>query len=57
MNLNPLSTQFELYRYAFLGTGNVDVWQIGYSIIATLVLFGGSVLLFNRMSDKLIDVI
>jgi lipopolysaccharide transport system permease protein len=57
MNLNPLSTQFELYRYAFLGTGNVDAWQIGYSMVATLVLLSGSVLLFNRMSDKLIDVI
>lgn len=57
MNLNPLSTQFELYRYAFLGTGQFTSGQILYSVIGSVVLLCGSVLLFNRMSDKLIDVI
>ena len=57
MNLNPLSTQFELYRFAFLGTGSINTGQIIYSMIATLLFLFGSVLLFNRMSDKLIDVI
>lgn len=57
MYLNPLSTQFELYRYAFLGTGTFDQNQIIYSVIGSIVLLSGSMLLFNRMSDKLIDVI
>jgi lipopolysaccharide transport system permease protein len=57
MYLNPLSTQFELYRYAFLGTGTFTPNQILYSVIGTIVFLCGSMLLFNRMSDKLIDVI
>jgi lipopolysaccharide transport system permease protein len=57
MNLNPLSTQFELYRYAFLGRGHFDSGQVMYSVVTTVLLLGGSLLLFNRMGDKLIDVI
>jgi lipopolysaccharide transport system permease protein len=57
MNLNPLTTLFEAYRYAFLGTGDLQTGQILYSIIASTLLLVGSLLLFNRMSDKLIDVI
>lgn len=57
MYLNPLSTQFELYRYAFLGTGHFNSSQITYSIIGSFLLLCGSLLLFNRMSDKLIDVV
>jgi lipopolysaccharide transport system permease protein len=57
MNLNPLSTQFEMYRYAFLGTGHMDVGQIWYSVAATTLFFAGSLLLFNKTSDKLIDVV
>ncbi|ANE49629.1 ABC transporter permease [Flavisolibacter tropicus] len=57
MNLNPLTTQFELYRYAFLGTGTFTPNQIIYSVVGSIVLLSGSMLLFNRMSDKLIDVV
>lgn len=57
MNLNPLTTLFEAYRYAFLGTGDLQTGQIIYSVIASTLLLAGSLLLFNRMSDKLIDVI
>jgi lipopolysaccharide transport system permease protein len=57
MNLNPLSTQFELYRYAFLGTGQINAGQMWYSLATTTLLLGLSLLLFNRMSDKIVDVI
>ena len=57
MNLNPLSTQFELYRYAFLGTGSLDAGLVWYSIAATTLLLAVSVLLFNRMGDKILDVV
>lgn len=57
MNLNPLTTLFEAYRYAFLGTGDLQMAQIIYTIITSTILLAVSLLLFNRMSDKLIDVI
>jgi lipopolysaccharide transport system permease protein len=57
VNLNPLSMQFELFRYAFLGEGSLTALGVLYSslFMVALVFFG--VLLFNKMSDKLMDVI
>jgi lipopolysaccharide transport system permease protein len=57
MNLNPLTTQFELYRFAFLGTGHVNAEQAWYSVIASTLFMAVSLLLFNRMSDKVVDII
>lgn len=57
MNLNPLTTQFELYRYSFLGKGQVNMEQLLFSIALTTLLMSVSLLLFNRMSDKIVDVI
>jgi lipopolysaccharide transport system permease protein len=57
MNLNPLTTQFELYRFAFLGTGHVNAEQVWYSVIASILFMAVSLLLFNRMSDKVVDII
>jgi lipopolysaccharide transport system permease protein len=57
VNLNPLSVQFEIFRYAFLGKGTFTAVEVLYStgFMLALVVFG--VLLFNKMSDKLMDVI
>jgi lipopolysaccharide transport system permease protein len=57
MNLNPLSSQFELFRYALLGRGDFTAGHILYSTIFMLVIFGGGLLLFNKLGDKLIDVV
>jgi lipopolysaccharide transport system permease protein len=57
VDLNPLSVQFELFRYAFISQGSVTAIQVLYStgFMCALVFFG--ILLFNKMSDKLMDVI
>jgi lipopolysaccharide transport system permease protein len=54
--LNPLSSVFEFFRYAFLGKGQIEAIPFLYSIICMIVLLGGGVLLFNKMGDKLMDV-
>ena len=54
--LNPLSSQFEIFRFAFLGKGIVEALPFVYSFICMLVLVAGGVLLFNKMGDKLMDV-
>ena len=56
VNLNPLSPQFELFRYAFLGKGQVETFPFLYSIVFMLLLVGGGIMLFNKMGDKLMDV-
>ena len=55
--INPLSPQFELFRYAFLGKGVVDGKQMVYSILIMITLVTAGLLLFNKKGDKLIDVI
>jgi lipopolysaccharide transport system permease protein len=57
VNLNPLSSQFEYFRYAFIGTGQLSDLQFMYSasFMVLMVFFG--VLLFNKLSDALMDVI
>jgi lipopolysaccharide transport system permease protein len=54
--LNPLSSQFEIFRFAFLGKGVVEGLPLVYSMISMIVLVAGGVLLFNKMGDKLMDV-
>ena len=55
--LNPLSSQFEIFRFAFLGKGTVETLPFVYSFIFMLGLVSAGVLLFNKMGDKLMDVV
>ena len=57
VNLNPLSTLFEMFRYSVLGTSHIGLSQIIYSIMATIITLCVGLLLFNRNEDKLIDII
>lgn len=57
MSLNPLSVQFELFRFSVLGKGLFTPGQILYSVVFMLLLVAGGMLLFNKMGDKLIDVV
>lgn len=57
VNLNPLAPLFELFRYAFLGKGQVSMQGIVYSAVCMMVVCAAGILLFNKKSDRLIDVI
>jgi lipopolysaccharide transport system permease protein len=57
VSLNPLSVQFELFRYAFLGEGSISMLGILYSTTFMVAIVFLGILLFNKMSDKLMDVI
>ena len=57
MNLNPLSVQFEVFRFALLGKGQFTADQVLYSGVLMLVLLAGGMLLFNKTADRLVDVI
>jgi lipopolysaccharide transport system permease protein len=56
VDLNPLASQFEVFRYAFLGKGIFSTSQILYSAGFMLLLLVSGVLIFNKWSDNLIDV-
>ncbi|MBC7912553.1 MAG: hypothetical protein H7Y07_00385 [Pyrinomonadaceae bacterium] len=57
VKLNPLSVQFEVFRFAFLGKGIISNSDVFYSASFMVALIAFGVLLFNKMSDKLMDVI
>jgi lipopolysaccharide transport system permease protein len=57
MQINPLSAQFELFRFFLLGKGQFTADQVLYSVVFTVVLLVGGLLWFNKTADRLIDVI
>jgi lipopolysaccharide transport system permease protein len=57
MELNPLTSLFELFRWALLGQGFVTIGQVVYSSTFTLVLFAVALMAFNKLGDKLMDVV
>ena len=57
VQINPLSPWFELFRLALLGEGTITGFQLLYSILFTVVALTGSLLLFNKQGDKLIEVV
>jgi lipopolysaccharide transport system permease protein len=54
---NPLSSQFEALRLALLGRGHVTELQFLYSVAMMVLLVAIGLLCFNKMGDKLIDVL
>lgn len=57
VNLNPLSSLFQLFRYSLLNTSSVELSLLVYSITFMVVMMVAGVFLFNRMGDKLMDVL
>jgi lipopolysaccharide transport system permease protein len=57
VNLNPLCSVVELFRFGFLGAGTFTAWQLLYSLICTVLLILTGSLLFNKFGNKLQDVI
>ena len=54
---NPLSSLFELFRYAFLGKGEFSLLHISYSFLMMILLVVSGFLLFNKKGDELMDVV
>ena len=57
VNLNPLCSVVELFRFGFLGVGTFTAWQLAYSFICMVLLILSGSLLFNKFGNKLQDVI
>ena len=55
--LNPLTSCFELFKFAFLGSGQIDQFGIYYTIIFSVCIFLVGLIIFNRAEKKFIDTI
>jgi lipopolysaccharide transport system permease protein len=55
--LNPLTSIFDFFKYAFLGSGSLDMFGILYSTIFSIIIFFAGVFVFNKAEKNFIDVI
>jgi lipopolysaccharide transport system permease protein len=54
---NPLAPVVETFRYAFLGSGELNWISIGYSTLWVLILLSLGVIIFNRVQQTFMDTV
>ncbi|MDV3753388.1 ABC transporter permease [Elizabethkingia anophelis] len=57
VELNPLTSIIENFRYAFLGIGNPNFESLGYSLIVISILLAIGTVIFNRVQKGFMDTI
>ncbi|HFK5586661.1 TPA: ABC transporter permease [Elizabethkingia anophelis] len=57
VELNPLTSIIENFRYAFLGIGNPNFESLGYSFIVISILLAIGTVIFNRVQKGFMDTI
>lgn len=55
--LNPLTSVFETFKYAFLGQGAFSFFGLAYSFIFSILIFLIGLVIFNRTERKFIDTV
>lgn len=54
---NPMAPVVEVFRYAFLGTGDVDFAYWGISWMVTLIILSFGVVLFSKVEKTFMDTV
>lgn len=57
MMLNPMTPIVETFRFAFLGSGSINIASIIFSMLLTLVVFIIGVILFSRVEKTFMDTV
>ncbi len=57
VEINPLTSLFEIFRMGLLGEGTANVGMFIYSLLFTILISFGALMIFNKQGDKLIDVV
>ena len=55
--INPLSSIFECFRYAYLGTGTFTIANLLISTLVIVFLFFAGVLVFNKVEKSFMDTV
>ena len=55
--LNPVVPIVEAFRYAFTGNGTFSILYLGISIVVTLIILLGGVIIFNRVEKTFMDTL
>jgi lipopolysaccharide transport system permease protein len=54
---NPMTSIIETFKYAFLGSGNIPVTGLIYSICFSIFVFLFGIVIFNRVEKSFIDTV
>lgn len=57
IRLNPLTSVVEAFRYAYLGSGSVNLFQLGYSFAIMVIAIVVGALIFNRVEATFMDTV
>ena len=57
IELNPLTAIIENFRYAFLGSGSLNIEALGYSCVMIGILLAIGTIIFNRIQKGFMDTI
>lgn len=57
IQVNPLSSVLETFRYGFLGQGTFSWWALIYSIFFTIIILLLGSIIFNRVERSFMDII
>jgi lipopolysaccharide transport system permease protein len=57
LQLNPMTSIIEAFRYAFLGQGTFSALSLGYSAGASLVILFAGIIIFNKTEKNFVDTI
>jgi lipopolysaccharide transport system permease protein len=55
--LNPMVPIIETFRFAFLGRGVVEIWQLMVSLGITLAIFLFGIAIFTRVERNFMDTV
>ena len=55
--LNPLTSIFEFFKYAFLGSGEFTTFGLVYSFIFAIIIFLFGLVVFNKTEKNFIDTV
>lgn len=55
--LNPMASVVETFRYAYLGSGNIRVFNIILSLAVTVIVLVIGVILFSRVEKNFMDTV
>jgi homopolymeric O-antigen transport system permease protein len=57
IRLNPLTSVVEAFRYAYLGSGSINLLQLGYSFAIMLIAIVIGAVIFNRVEATFMDTV
>ncbi len=57
LELNPMTSIIEAFRYGFLGKGEFTVWSLTRSAIITIIILFFGIIIFNKTEKNFVDTI